>query len=191
MTQIVHKSFSLATKASGPTAPGSVGSWYISSTDYDRVNDRIAEGALKSHVGKDLLCLWQHDSHQPVGKWTNLQMIGKKLAADLVVAKTELGAMIKELLDVGTPLGASIGFTGGGKANEKGGIDFSDIEILETSVVSVPCNPQAMQIAKSFGVDLPANVQEDPEGNVAPTDSLRVIRRAKTAIWRANKALEL
>lgn len=182
-----RKEFNLVDKAT-PESPDAVGSWVISSTNYDRVNDRITAKALASQVGKDLICLWQHSADQPIGKWTNLRMKGDKLIADLILAKTNLGMMIRELLAISTPLGASVGFRGKGEANTKGGIDFKEISLLETSVVSVPCNPDAMAIAKNFGM---ASVIEDHPKPAHSGSNLQTeaIKRAKAAILAANRAV--
>ena len=181
-----------AVRKAAPTVENSSGSWVISSSDYDRVNDRIMPNALKSVGEKDILCLWQHDTNQPVGKWTNLRMKGSKLVADLVLAPTNLGKMIDALLSIDTPLGASIGFSGKGKANTKGGIDFSDISIFETSVVSVPCNAQAMRIAKQFNLEEFVEVQSSDQDEVAASgpNADEIIARAKSATLVAMKTLK-
>jgi len=163
------------------------GTWAISSDATDRVGDVISSTALKSQAGREVICLWQHDSTQPVGKWTNLRMAGTKLVADLKLADTNLGKMIKALLDVGTPLGASIGFRGQGKPREKGGVLFTAIELLETSIVSVPCNPEAMQIAKSFG--LASVIESAPDAAQSGNSPNETIQRAKAATLAANRAL--
>lgn len=181
-----RKEFNLVEKAT-PEIPDAVGSWVISSTSYDRVNDRISAKALASQVGKDLICLWQHSADQPIGKWTNLRMKGDKLVADLILAKTNLGMMIRELLSISTPLGASVGFRGKGDINDKGGIDFKEISLLETSVVSVPCNPDAMAIAKKF--DLSSVIEDGVEPARSGITPNETVTRARQAILRANKEL--
>ena len=182
-----HLDFSLQEKAAA-TSADSVGSWVISSDDYDRVNDRITTPALKSLVGQDVICLWQHNPDQPIGVWKNLRMMGNKLAADLTLAETNLGKMIKELLSVGTPLAASVGFKGLGKKNEKNGIDFSQISLLETSIVSIPANAAAMRIAKNFGITLQSS-EGDPDLVASDRNPETVVDRAKAAILSANRTL--
>jgi HK97 family phage prohead protease len=190
MYHMQTKTFTLTEKAA-PTVENSAGSWVISSSDYDRVNDRIMPDALKSVGGNDILCLWQHDTNQPVGKWTNIRMKGSKLVADLVLAPTNLGKMISALLSVSTPLGASIGFSGKGKANTKGGIDFSEISILETSVVSVPCNAQAMRIAKSFNMQEFIDTLSDGGDDVAASgfNLEETLQKSRAAILAANQTI--
>jgi len=185
-----RKEFHLTEKSTA-TTHDSVGAWVISSSNYDRVNDRIMLPALKSQVGKDVLCLWQHSPDQPIGRWTNLRMKGDKLVADLILAKTNLGLMIRELLAVQTPLGASIGFRGKAKQNDKGGFDFNEISLMETSIVSVPCNEDAMAIAKSFGIspETLVSVTGDEEPSASSGNSPDALIRAKAAILAANRAI--
>jgi HK97 family phage prohead protease len=128
----------------------------MSATSPDRVKDTIEESAYAASIGKRIVALWQHDSDKPFGYWENLQVKSGKLIGDLKAAGTNLGQMIKQLIADGVPLGASIGFRGTGEPNKIGGIHFKSIELLECSVVSVPAHPMAMQIAKSYGIDLPA-----------------------------------
>lgn len=170
------------------TTEGFDATFTISSSSVDRDGDRILPTALKSaaEAKSKLIALWQHKSDQPIGAWHNLRMVGNKLVADLRIAGSNLGLMIKALLADDVPLAASIGFMGGGSINEKGGIDWDDIELLECSVVSVPANADAQRreaalaVCKSFGLD-PSLVIEQPEG---PERSDRV----SAAIERANRA---
>lgn len=162
----------------------------MSATTPDRVKDTIDPAAYKANLGKKIIALWQHRSDQPFGYWHNIRVEGTKLLGDLKAAGTNLGLMIKQLINDGVPLGASIGFQGRGEPNKVGGIHFKEIEILECSVVSVPAHPAAMQIAKSFGIDLPSKVQDDAQGTSARhPDADRVISEAKAAILRANRTL--
>ena len=179
--------FSLQEKAA-PASGEFVGSWVISSDDYDRVNDRITTPALKSLVGKDVICLWQHNADQPIGVWKNLRMQGNRLISDLRLADTNLGKMIKELLAIDTPLGASVGFRGAGKKNEKGGVDFNQVSLMETSIVSIPCNASAMQIVKSFGINLQSS-EVDAILVASDRNPEAVLDRAKLAILSAVKTI--
>jgi HK97 family phage prohead protease len=177
----VSKEFSLSGQKSTPLSNEAVGAWVISSDSYDRVSDRILAGTLKAQTGREVICLWQHDSNHPIGKWTNLRMMGNKLVADLILAKTAVGDMCRALLEIGTPLGASVGFTGKGKKNAKGGVDFSEISLLETSVVSVPCNAEAMQVAKSFGVSLTPETPASSTAGFSDEERDAVLKRAVAA----------
>lgn len=130
------------------------GQWVMGASARDRVDDTIApeafEAALK-RARRKLIALWQHQNDKPIGFWENMVHEKGKLIGDLKIAGTNLGRMIKQLLEDGVPLGASIGFRGLDlEPNDHGGFHFKDIEILETSIVSVPANAAAIQIAKSL-----------------------------------------
>ncbi|MFN9371918.1 MAG: HK97 family phage prohead protease, partial [Planctomycetaceae bacterium] len=126
----------------------------LSSAAPDRVRDTIDAKAYEPWVGKRIIALWQHDHRQPIGTWENLTTKGGRLIGELKLASTNLAQMIKQLIEDDVPLGASLGFRGVGSPNKAGGTHFSAIELLETSVVSVPAHPHAMRIAKSFGLSL-------------------------------------
>ncbi len=130
------------------------GFFVISSTAEDYHRDVVSLSALAEVTKKNnkLITLFDHDAAKPVGYWDQLKVQGSKLIGRLNLAPTNLGKMIGVLLDHGTPLGASIGFHGIGSARKSGGTLYSYIEIFETSIVSIPCNREALQIAKSFGL---------------------------------------
>jgi HK97 family phage prohead protease len=168
-------------------APGSAGTFVLSSTALDRDQDTITIDALRSAAAKagNLLCLWQHDRHQPIGYWEKLRVEGTKLLGDLRLASTNLGQMVTSLLTDDVPLASSIGFMGSGRPNDFGGITYNAIELLECSVVSVPANPQAVRIAKNFGLDLSSMAM--PNGAVScPAASQEAIHAAKRAVARTN-----
>lgn len=160
----------------------------MSASSPDRVQDTIDPKAYAPNLGKELIALWQHDPDRPMGKWFNLRVEAGKLIGDLKLASTNLGLMIKQLLQDEIPLGASIGFRGKGEANKIGGIHFKEIELMECSVVSIPAHPRAMQIAKSFGVELQSS---EPGSNSVESDHRpeAVVDRAKAAILSANKTI--
>ncbi|MET0462382.1 MAG: HK97 family phage prohead protease, partial [Chitinophagaceae bacterium] len=174
-------------------AAGNSGTFVLTSPTPDRDQDTITENAIKNAVKKlkRLMCLWQHKQDQPIGSWENLRMDGKRLLGDLKLASTNLGLMVRQLLEEDVPLAASIGFMGKGGWNDIGGIDFEEIELLECSVVSVPSNRDAVRIAKSFGVDvaplggtgiiLGPGIVSEPSAA-----SIEAIRNAKRAIARVN-----
>jgi HK97 family phage prohead protease len=159
----------------------------MSATSPDRVKDTIEESAYSPNLGKKLIALYQHDSDKPIGFWDNLRVETGKLMGDIKFASTNLAQMCKTLIEDGVPLGASIGFRGKGEQNDKGGIHFKTVELLECSVVSVPCHPAAMQVAKKFGIDLQSS-EIDP-GTVVADRQEEALERAKKAILAANRNL--
>jgi HK97 family phage prohead protease len=168
---------------------GTSGTFVLTSSDLDRDDDRIAKEAI-AKAARDkqkLLCLWQHKRDQPIGSWENLRMQGNKLLGDLRLAATNLGLMVKQLLDEDVPLAASIGFMGTGQFNDMGGIDYREIELLECSVVSVPANAQATRIAKSFGFDLKSFEEEAALPASGLSDAAQAaLQKARRSIANAN-----
>lgn len=90
----------------------------MSASSPDRVKDTISPAAYKALKVSKLIALWQHDPDQPVGFWANIKADGDRLVGDLKLAGTNLGKMIKQLIEDGVPLGASIGFRGKGEPNK-------------------------------------------------------------------------
>jgi HK97 family phage prohead protease len=168
----------------------------MSSVAKDRTNDTIDEKAYAPNLGKRFPALFNHDANKIVGTWENLNVKSGKLIGDLKIAtSTGLGKMIKALLDDGVPLGASVGFRGKGAPNDFGGTAFSEVELLETSIVSIPCNSQAMQIAKSFSADVQSSdidalmVKSDQPTGADGIIIEDVLANSRKAILKANKTL--
>ena len=142
-------------KASSPEYDAS---FILSAASPDRVRDTIDPAAydLVSKKIKKLIALFNHNHDQPVGFWENLKREKDTLTASIKFAGTNLGKMLKQLIEDGVPLGASIGFRASGSPNELGGIHFEadNFELIETSIVSTPAHPRAVQLAKQYGIDL-------------------------------------
>lgn len=157
------------------------GVWVISSKNPDRVGDTIDPAALRKNADKKIPALFGHDHSQIVGYWEVGKEKGGKLLATLKLAGTDLGRMIKTLLDDGVPLSASIGFTGKGVPIEGGGWHYKELDIFETSIVAVPCNAEAVRV-KAMALGL------NPEPLFVPEQSLTLGQ--KVALHRAAAALE-
>lgn len=168
----------------------------MSAATPDRVGDTIAPDAYKkaAETHNKLIALWQHDADRPIGYWSNLKAQGDKLVGDLKLSATNLGLMIKQLLADGVPLAASIGFRGEAdvRRDAKGnpiGLHFKTLDLLETSVVSVPAHPRAQQIAKSFGIELkPENADPSSAGSSAELRD-QVAKRAAAALHTSLNAI--
>lgn len=133
------------------------GQWVMGAVTRDLVDDTMDDAvfpnALKL-IKNRLISLWQHNYDQPIGYWENLHYKNGQLIGDLKLATTNLAKMVKQLLLDDVPLGASIGFQPIAYTDNKhGGYHFKEIKLLETSIVSVPANPAAIQIAKSWGIE--------------------------------------
>jgi len=166
----------------------------LSASTPDRVGDTISPSAYpKAIKGVDkLIALFNHNPNQIVGFWSDLKAKKDSLTGYIKFFHKDWGAMVKEMLEFGIPLGASIGFQGTGEYLDNGAIAFKEIELLETSIVAVPAHPRAQQIAKSYGIDLQSlEINEADLSAVSSVerDSERIISQAKAAILKANKTL--
>lgn len=130
----------------------------MSAADVDRTGDTIEPKAYDENEREKMIALWQHQHDAPIGYWKNMRRKGKQFVGDLKLATTDLARMVKQLMDDGVPLMASIGFQAKEyEPNKEGGYLFKAIDIYECSVVSVGANPAAIRIAKSYGFDVVAN----------------------------------
>jgi HK97 family phage prohead protease len=183
----IQKSFDVAVEKD---ASGEFDARFIlSAATPDRVKDTIDPTAydVVAAITKKLIALFNHDSDKIAGYWTNLKREGDKLTAHIKFASTNLGQMLKTLIDDGVPLGASIGFRGRGEPNKHGGIHFKEIDLLETSIVSTPAHPRAVQIAKSFGIELQSSEDDD---NARSGEFNAVRKRAALAIINAKRSIK-
>ena len=162
----------------------------MSASSIDRDGDTIDKAAYDSATKiKKLPALFNHDPSKPFGYWENLRVVGDTLKGTLQTATTNLGKMIKQLIDDGVPLASSIGFRGKGSPNKKGGIHFKELELLECSVVSIPAHPRAVQVAKSH--DLTEYVESQSSTDNIESESAHLVEKtllkSKAAILAVNK----
>lgn len=142
-------------KTARPGADGFDARFIMSAATVDRDKDTIDPKAYGPTIKRrKILALFNHDPDRPIGYWANMQGVDDTLTGYIKLAGTNLGQMLKALLDDDVPLGASIAFRGGGKPNSMGGVHFDAMDIFECSIVAIPAHPRAQRIAKSFGIDL-------------------------------------
>jgi hypothetical protein len=96
--------------------------------------------------------------------------------------------LVRALSDSGVKLAASIGFQAR-KAEplKPKGYKFPETLLHEISVVVVPCQPLALQVAKKFGIELQSS-EIDLDTVVADRQE-ETLERAKKAILAANRNL--
>lgn len=125
-----------------------------STEDFDRVGDRMfMNGVILDNYLKNPIILPNHDYHsQAVGKSLSVTVLGSNLIFKIQFADTELGNEWFYLYANKFMNASSIGFIGlEYKPNDQGGYDFTKWELLELSLVTVPCNPNAIQRAFEGG----------------------------------------
>ncbi|WP_398473062.1 phage major capsid protein [Tardiphaga sp.] len=133
----------------------------LSDATVDRYGDSIdPKGWDLKWFKKNPIALFGHSNSFPIGNWTNIRVEGGKLIAKLVPAARGTSERIDELiglLEQGVLRAVSVGFIP--KKSEPidpekpyAGQKYTEQELIECSLVSVPANPAALQIAKSLHV---------------------------------------
>ncbi len=135
----------------------------FSDATVDHAGDTIdAKGWDLSVFNKNPVALWSHDSAAPpIGRALNVGVEKGKLIGDIEFAPPEVSEFadsIYRLVDGGYLKAVSVGFRPKDWSFSKDkdrpyGIDFKSQILLEISVCSVPCNPSALQEARSAGID--------------------------------------
>jgi HK97 family phage prohead protease/HK97 family phage major capsid protein len=125
----------------------------------DRMDDIImSDGWDLSHFENNPIALFNHNSNFPIGKWHNLRVEDKSLRGHLELAPfgtSERIDEIRKLIDAGILRAVSVGFVPKEYKAREGtgwGQIFTKQELIETSLVSIPANPNALAVAKSLGV---------------------------------------
>jgi HK97 family phage prohead protease len=127
----------------------------------DRMDDIImSDGWDLSNFKKNPIALFNHNPNFIVGKWTGVKIADKALRGKLELAPAGTSDRIDEirkLIEAGILKAVSVGFRPqDAKAldikNPFSGTQFLKQELVETSLVSVPANPNALAVAKSLGV---------------------------------------
>jgi HK97 family phage prohead protease/HK97 family phage major capsid protein len=125
----------------------------------DRMDDVIlSDGWDLANFKKNPIALFNHKSDFPIGKWKNLRVEDKQLRGKLELAPVGTSPRIDEihkLIDAGILKAVSVGFkpveTKPRKESAWGSF-YTKSELVETSLVSVPANPNALAIAKSLKI---------------------------------------
>ena len=183
---IIHKIFDTAVqKSSG----GGSYKFVISSEEPDLVKDIVVQSGLKPPVSGRIPAQVDHSGKMAdmIGTWGDLKTVGKRTFANLNLFEegtSKMADMVRKLLDQKVQLGASIGFRPEEYEPIKdGGFKFLKSILHEVSVVVVPAAPQALSIAKSYGVD-PERLR--PNMSV-PSETQKTLLRAKLAIQAAER----
>lgn len=184
-------------KASGQRIAG--GMFTLSTEHPDRVGDVIkASGWQLDSFRKNPVALWMHDHATPVGVWKHVHVEQNALVGTLELAAAGTSPLIDTLRSLtaqGIIKAVSVGFRAlKSEPVSKGSYAriFHEAELLECSLVSVPANPNAVAIAKSFGmtdIEIHASFAAPSEsGTFRSGNSAEVITRAKQAIIAAKRS---
>lgn len=148
MKDLFKKEFSLSAAES---ADGEVVAYLTTFNNVDKVGDIIRTGALDDFVKSfdptvnKLPMLYNHDVSSIAGEWKTLEIdeIGVK-GTGILYTETTLGKDIHSLLKRKAVAAVSIGFRSNDhKILPTGGYEFKSIDLVETSIVLNPANPEA------------------------------------------------
>ncbi|WP_338821678.1 phage major capsid protein [Bradyrhizobium septentrionale] len=130
----------------------------------DRMDDVImSDGWDLSNFKKNPIALFGHQSSFPIGKWKNVRVVDKQLRGTLELAPAGISDRIDEirrLIEADILRAVSVGFRpkeSKPRAESDYGVFFTKSELVETSVVSVPANPNALAVAKALKIS-PATI---------------------------------
>jgi len=149
------------------THSGKVGGgleYVLSDETPDRMGDVImADGWDLTNFKNNPIALFGHNSTFPIGKWKNIRVVDKQLRGHLELAAAGTSPRIDEiraLVDADILRAVSVGFRPKEtkpRPESDFGLFFTKAELMETSLVSVPANPNALAIAKSLNIS-PATI---------------------------------
>ncbi len=144
-------------KASASPAGDDPLRYIMSDESVDRMGDVIeAKGWKLSHFRRNPIALFNHKSDFPIGHWTDVKVEGDRLVGRLNLLPAGISERLDEIraaVDAGVLRAVSVGFSAT-KAEPigSGGVRFKETELVECSLVSVPANPNALQLAKSLNL---------------------------------------
>lgn len=131
----------------------------LSDATPDRYDDIIlTAGWQLANFNKNPIALFAHMGSFPVGNWKNVRVEDNALQGTLVLAKEGTSDRIDEiraLVDAGILKAVSVGFTPIAYEERKGdtyGLVYTEQELVECSLVSVPANPNALLLAKQLHI---------------------------------------
>lgn len=148
---------------SAPPPGGEPDEFVMSDNSVDRMGDVIeASGWQLDRIKSDPPVLFNHNSNQIVGKWTDIRQSGNQLIGRIAWTESDKWPMaqyIRDLVREGILRTVSVGFApverqplSKDASKEFGPWRFTKSELLECSLVAVPANPNAMAIARSLNI---------------------------------------
>ncbi|HEX2634799.1 MAG TPA: phage major capsid protein [Bradyrhizobium sp.] len=133
-------------------------SYVLSDATVDRYGDVVEPaGWVLDNFKSNPIALFNHRPDQVVGTWGNVRVVKDALMAEFQPAEpgtSRIADEVRRLVEQGVLRAASVGFHGIEAEPIKGtrGTRYKSQELVETSIVSVPANPQALAIAKSLDI---------------------------------------
>lgn len=163
--------------------------YIMSDGSVDRVGDIIdPDGWQISDFMSNPIALFNHDTRFVVGKWADVRVENGKLRGRLELMRKGISERLDEVIsavEAGILRAVSVGFRAlKSEPMDNGGFRFTKSELMECSLVSIPANPNALQVAKAL--DLSAETQALIFGETADDDLVppapRLIPAGKSAV---------
>lgn len=120
---------------------------YAATWDLDKGNDRIIRGAFAKTLEEksdQVKILWQHNSHEPIGRPLLMREDEKGLYIEGKISETTKGKDSMILLKDQVINQMSIGYTARDYEEENGERHLKEIELFEFSLVTWPMNDAAV-----------------------------------------------
>jgi HK97 family phage major capsid protein/HK97 family phage prohead protease len=143
--EIVQKTIAAAAPSSDPLE------FVMSDETVDRMGEVIsADGWRLGNFKNHPIALFGHDSKFIIGHWRNVRVQGKRLLGqlELLPAVSDRLRELHAAVQAGIARAVSVGF----HAFKMDGNRYIDQELVECSLVAVPANPNALQVAKSLNL---------------------------------------
>ena len=154
---VIHKTF--ISKAGDSVLSDGALDFVLSDATPDRYGDVIdANGWVLDNFKRNPIALFNHNADFPVGRWENLGVKGDALRGHLRMAPAGISPRIDELralINAGILKAVSVGFMpleSQARSRTERGERYTKQELVETSLVSVPANPNAVLMAKSLRI---------------------------------------
>jgi HK97 family phage prohead protease len=171
----------------------------MSNASVDRMGDTIDPmGWDLNNFKKNPIALFNHNYDLIIGKWNNIRVEGNNLMGDLELAEagtSELVDTVRSLVEQRILSAVSVGFAATEYDFGESGIDFKKQELMECSLVSVPANPQALAVARSFGCDFkkiftPDSILEVEKDGETPVEKQSFPLRNKLKLFHFQRKIK-
>jgi HK97 family phage prohead protease len=135
--------------------------YVLSDASVDRYGDVIEQNGWRlDSFNRNPIALFNHNPNSPIGKWRNVRVEDGRLMGDLEPAARGTSQRVDEILSLieqDILRATSVGFLSVESEpldpkKPYAGMRFMQQELLETSIVSVPANPAALQVARSLNI---------------------------------------
>jgi len=131
--------------------------YVMSDETVDRYGDIVeARGWNLANFTKNPIALFGHDSKFIVGNWADVKVVSGKLVGTLKLLPAGVSQRLDEIraaVEAGVLRAVSVGFRPiEAEPIANGGTRFKRAELVECSLVSIPANPNAIQLAKSLNL---------------------------------------